>query len=145
MSENELIEDDIIWPFDENQENTKEKWEKWKKWKKEEKKVYAIINWFIEIMDESRIKNTDYAIYSKNWSWFVIYDLDKNKIRPYVMDLLRQMKIETLMSILIKVISIIVFIILIFSFVFFWKLNWLQKSLNSIIETNQNKNIPNNI
>ena len=142
MNENELLEDDIIWPFNENEENIKEKW---KKWKKEEKKVYAIINWFIEIIDESRIKNTDYAIYSKNWSWFVIYDLDKNKIRPYVMDLLRQMKIETLMSILIKVISIIVFIILIFSFVFFGKLNWLQKSLNSIIETNQNKNIPNNI
>lgn len=142
MNENELLEDDIIWPFYENEENIKEKW---KKWKKEEKKVFAIINWFIEIIDESRIKNTDYAIYSKNWSWFVIYDLDKNKIRPYVMDLLRQMKIETLMSILIKVISIIVFIILIFSFVFFWKLNWLQKSLNSIIETNQNKNIPNNI
>lgn len=119
--------------------------EKWKKWKKEEKKVYAIINWFVEIIDESRIKTTDYAIHSKDGSWFVIYDLDKNKIRPYVMDLLRQMKIETLMSILIKVIFVIVFIILIFSFVFFSKINVLQKNINSIIETNQNKNIPNNI
>ena len=148
MSDFELLEDDFS-PSEDNsslgeQKNINKK-EKSKKNDKEVKKVYAIINWFLELIPEDKVKNTDYAIHSKTWWDFVIYDLDKNKIRPYVLDMLRQMKIETLMSILVKIISFIVFIILIFCFIFFSKINWISKSVNSIIESNKNQNITNNI
>ena len=125
------LENDII--DEEDFENIKEVNKKVKKNKENDKiedlsTCFWIKDWFIIELYQKDVKNNDYKIYSKNWSWFFIVDLDKRKLRPYVLDLLRQMNIETLMSRLVKITFFIVLIILTLSMVLYAKIWNIQKS-----------------
>lgn len=131
------LENDII--DEEDFENIKEVNKKVKKNKENDKiedlsTCFWIKDWFIIELYQKDVKNNDYKIYSKNWSWFFIVDLDKRKLRPYVLDLLRQMNIETLMSRLVKITFFIVLIILTLSMVLYAKIWNIQKS-NEAIKT----------